>query len=58
MMLLFPNFVQYETLNMNPHQPSLSLAYLSAVLEQNHIEHFVCDAAATNISNNDLIEIV
>lgn len=57
-LLLFPNFLQYETLKINPHQPSLSLAYLSAMLEKENIEHVICDAAADNIGNEKLVSIV
>jgi len=57
-LLLFPNFLQYEVLKMNPHQPPLNLAYLSAMLEKNSIPHVVCDAAAENVDEKKLLEII
>ncbi len=56
--LLFPNFQSFDRLSVTPHQPSLSLGYLAAMLDKHQIPFQVLDAAAENLSTQEILERV
>ncbi len=57
-LLYFPNFNLYETISLLAHQPPLALGYLAASLERNGIQYDVLDAAAENLTHNQIIDAI
>jgi radical SAM superfamily enzyme YgiQ (UPF0313 family) len=54
-MLIFPNFESFELISHIPHQPSLSLAYLAAILARERIEFQVIDAPAEKLKMDQVL---
>jgi len=54
--LLFPNFRNYEKYSATPHQPALSLGYLSSILLQNNVPVQVIDAPAENLTQPEILQ--
>ncbi len=54
--LVFPNFQSLDRLSVTPHQPSLSLGYLAGMLDKYRIPFQVIDAAAENLSIQEILK--
>ena len=54
-MLIFPNYRLYDLIPMSPHQPPLSLAYLSAMCKSSNISFKLINAAAEHLSHKKLL---